>query len=248
MKRSHFQNQWGAFLLVCCLFSSLFLSGCRTRSFLSTQQEINLGQEGARQVEQEYRVLNSGPQFDRVNRIGRSLLSHMDDRREVPYAFSVAESKEVNAFALPGGPVYVTTALLDLLGNDNDALAGVLGHELGHINARHAARQMSSQLATNALLDLALQNPSNRELAGVGAQLVNLKYSRNDEYASDQRGLGYAYHAGYDPRGLIRFFQKLQQREQGGGSPEWLRTHPVTSGRIERAETQIANRNFSFGH
>lgn len=245
--RARHSSLFGTGLLALCLSVSLLSTGCRTRSFMSTQQEINLGQEGARQVEQEYRVIDSGPQVQRVQRIGRSLLDHMSDRRDVPYSFGVVEAKGANAFALPGGPIYVTTGLLDLLGSDDAALAGVLGHELGHINARHAARQMSSQLATNVLLDLALQNPSNRQLAGVGTQIVSLKYSREDEYDSDRRGLGYTYHAGYDPRGLISFFQKLQQQSQSGGPPEWLSTHPVTSGRIDRAQMQIANKNFSFG-
>lgn len=241
------QSRFAICLLLGCLLSFPLLGGCRTRSYLSTEQEINLGKEGARQVEQEYRVVNSGPQVDRVRRIGNSLLSHMADRRAVPYTFAVVDSKEVNAFALPGGPIYTTTELLAMLGNDNDALAGVLGHELGHINARHAARQMSSQMTTNILLDLALRSPTNRELAGLGARLVNLKYSRNDEYEADQRGIGYAQRAGYDPNGIIRFFEKLQQRAGGGGSPEWLSTHPVTGARIARAQMQIANRNFRFG-
>jgi predicted Zn-dependent protease len=222
-------------------------SGCRTKSFLSTQQEIQLGQEGARQVDQEYRVQADTPEARRVQRIGSRLLPHMADRRDVPYSFKVVENKDVNAFSLPGGPVYVHTGLLNLLGDDDSALAGVVGHELGHINARHAARQISSQMATNTLLSLAINDPTSRNLAGLGAQLVSLKYSRDDEYAADSRGLSYAYAAGYDPNGLVRFFQKLQRLEGSGRTPEWLSTHPLTGGRIERAETIIAQHDFRYG-
>src|SRR5438874_7911560 len=89
------------------------LAGCRTRSFLSTKQEVNLGREGARQVEQQYRVDTNSPDAERVRRVGQSLLAHTD-RRDIPYAFRVLDAKEINAFSIPGGPVYVYRGLLDM--------------------------------------------------------------------------------------------------------------------------------------
>ena len=112
------------------------LTGCRLRSVLSTKQEVNLGREGARQVEQEFRVDTTSADAERVRRVGQSLIAHMD-RRDVPYSFKLLDAKEINAFSLPGGPVYVYRGLLDIMGDDDDALACVLGHECGHVNGRH---------------------------------------------------------------------------------------------------------------
>ncbi len=223
------------------------LSGCRTKSFLSTRQEVNLGKEASRQVEQEYRVDTASPDADRVRRVGQTLLDHMD-KRDVPYTFKVIDGKEINAFSLPGGPVYVYRGLLDMMGDDDDALACVLGHECGHVNGRHAARQISSQYATNLLL-LAIPNPTAANLASGAASIVGLKYSRDDEYEADRRGLSYAHFAHYDPGGMIRFFDKLQRLEkrEGGAGPEWLQNHPVTKARIEKAKMLIERTDFRYG-
>ena len=223
------------------------LNGCRTKSFLSTRQEVNLGKEASRQVEQEYRVDTASPDADRVRRVGQTLIDHMD-KRDVPYTFKVIDAKEINAFSLPGGPVYVYRGLLDMMGDDDDALACVLGHECGHVNGRHAARQISSQYATNLLL-LAIPNPTAANLASGAAGLVGLKYSRDDEYEADRRGLSYAHFAHYDPNGMIRFFDKLQRLEkrEGGAGPEWLQNHPVTKARIEKARMLIERTDFRYG-
>ncbi len=234
--------------LLCMVLLAMTLTGCRTKSFLSTRQEVNLGKEGARQVEQEFRVDTNSPDADRVRRVGQSILAHMD-RRDVPYVFKVLDSKEINAFSLPGGPVYVFKGLLDMMGDDDDALAAVIGHECGHVNARHAARQLSSQMATNILITLAIPNPASQNLAGLGSQILGLKYSREDEYEADRRGLSYAHYAGYDPQGMIRFFGKLQRLEkrQGGHDPEWLRDHPLTKPRIDKAESIIEHADYRYG-
>lgn len=223
-------------------------TGCRTRSFLSTRQEIGLGKEGARQIEIEYRVDTWSPDAERVRRIGERLLPHTD-KREVPYSFKVLDDRNINAISLPGGPVYVFRGLLDLLGDDDDALACIIGHELGHINGRHAARQISSDFATNLLLIFGIPDPTAQQFAGLGAQIIGLKYSRDDEFDADRRGLSYARFAGYDPRGMIRFFEKMErvERRYGGGPPEWLRTHPLNRARIRRAETLIENQNYRYG-
>lgn len=223
------------------------LSGCRTKSFLSTRQEVNLGKEAARQVETEYRIDTASPDAERVRRVGQSLLDHMD-KRDVPYTFKVVDDKDINAFSLPGGPIYVYRGLLDMMGDDDDALACVLGHECGHVNGRHAARQISSAYATNLLL-LAIPNANYANLASGAASLVSLKYSRDDEYEADRRGLSYAHFANYDPNGMIRFFSKLQRLEkrEGSNGPEWLQNHPLTRARIEKARVLIERKDFRYG-
>jgi predicted Zn-dependent protease len=232
-------------LLLILLVSGL--TGCRTRSFLSTRQEVGLGREGSRQVEQELRVDTASPDAERVRRIGMSLLPHMD-RRDVPYSFKVLDAKEINAFSLPGGPVYVYRGLMDMVGDDDDALACIIGHECGHINARHAARQLSSYYVTNILISV-IPSSTTQNLAGLGAELMSLKYSRDDEYEADRRGLSYAHFAGYNPEGMIRFFDKLQRMEkrEGGSEPEWLETHPLTGARIQKAEALIQHNDFRYG-
>lgn len=224
------------------------LAGCRTKSFLSTKQEVNLGKEGSRQIEQEYRVDTSSADAERVRRIGQSLLAHMD-RRDIPYTFKVLDAREINAFSLPGGPVYVYRGLLDLAGDDDDAIAGILGHECGHVNGRHAAKQISSQLATNVLIGFAIPGATAQNIAGLGAELAGLKYSRDDEYEADRRGLSYAHYAGYDPNGLVRFFSKLQRFEKraAGHDPEWLQNHPLTGPRISKAESIIEHNDYRYG-
>ncbi len=223
-------------------------SGCRTRSFLSTRQEIGLGKEGSRQVEQEMKIDTSSADAERVRRIGRSLLEHMD-RRDVPYSFKVVDGKEINAFSLPGGPIYVYRGLLDMIGSDDDALACILGHEAGHVNGRHAAKQISSSMLNNILIAVAIPNSTGQNIAGLGSELAGLKYSRDDEYEADRRGLSYAHFAGYNPDGLIRFFDKLSRMEkrEGKGDPEWLRTHPLTTTRIQKAQSIVDHNDFRYG-
>lgn len=232
-------------LLAMVAFSA---TGCRTRSFLSTRQEVSMGREGSRQVEMEFRVDTTSADAERVRRIGQSLLPHID-KRDVPYSFKVLEDRNINAVSLPGGPVYIFRGLLDLVGDDDDALAAIIGHEIGHINGRHAARQISSAWATNLLLIFGIPNPNVQQLAGLGASLIGLKYSRDDEFDADRRGLSYAQYAGYDPDGLIRFFEKMErvERRHGSSDPEWLRTHPLNKARIERAGVVIENKNFRHG-
>ncbi len=206
-----------------------------------------MGKEISRQVEQEYRVETATPDADRVRKIGQALMDHMD-KRDVPYTFKVLDDRDINAFSLPGGPVYVYRGLLDLIGNDDDALACVLGHECGHINARHAAKQISSQVATTILL-FPIPSPTAANIAGGVSEIVNLKYSRDDEYEADRRGLSYAHFANYDPNGMIRFFDKLSRMEkrEGGVDPEWLQDHPLTKARIAKAQAIIDHRDFRYG-
>jgi predicted Zn-dependent protease len=208
-----------------------------------------LGREGSRQIEQDYKVDVTSPDAERVKKIGARILPHVD-QREVPYSFKVLESPEINAVSLPGGPIYIFRGLIDLIGEeDDDALACVIGHEIGHVNGRHAARQISSQLLTSLLIGFGVPGGTNQDLARIAAGLISLRYSREDELDADRRGLSYAYYAGYDPNGMIRVFKKFEQveRRMGGERNEWLRSHPLNTSRLDRTEVLIENKNYRYG-
>lgn len=234
--------------LLCLIAALMGATGCKNTNFLSTKDEIRLGRDASKEIERRYPVDTTSADAARVKRIGERILLHAEQRPGVPYSFKVLDLRDVNAVSLPGGPIYVFRGLLDLLGDDDDALAAVIGHELGHVNGRHAAKQVSQQLAANIGITLLLRGQA-ADIASVASDLLSLSYSRDDEYDADRRGLSYAYRAGFDPRGLVRFFEKMQELEKraGSGTPELLRTHPLTKGRIARAEKIIETQDFRYG-
>jgi beta-barrel assembly-enhancing protease len=223
--------------------------GCGKGTIMSTKDEVNVGRQASQEIDKKYRVETTSADAVRVRRIGERLVMHSDERPGVPYSFKVLDMKEVNAVSLPGGPIYVFRGLLDLVGDDDDALATVIAHEIGHTNARHIAKQHTKQTELSLLLMILLQGQgaAAQRAAGVGAELMAYKFSREDEYDSDRRGLSYAYKAGFDPQGMVRFFEKLKAMEKGGGTPEFLRTHPVTSSRIDRARKIIETQEYKYG-
>ncbi len=235
-------------LTLLALLVALGAAGCKNTNFLSTKDEVNLGRDISREIEKTNRVETDSEDAKRVQRIGERILQHIDDRKGVPYSFKMLDNKEINAVSLPGGPIYIFRGLLDLMGDDDDALAAVMGHEIGHINARHAAKHISQQYLTTLGIAVLVQGRNAQNIASLTTDLISLAYSREDEYESDRRGLSYAYKAGFDPRGLIRFFAKLAAMEKkGGGGPEFFRTHPITKARIERAERIIERQEYRYG-
>lgn len=236
------------FLLLGSLAALTLFAGCKNTNFLSTRDEIRLGRDASKEIERQFRVEVDTKDARRVDRIGQRLLAHTDARPGVPYTFKVLDSPTVNAVSLPGGPVYVFKGLLDLIGDDDDALAGVIAHEIGHVNGRHAAKQISQQMAANIGIALVVRGNTAQNIAALASDLLSLSYSRDDEYDSDRRALSYTFKAGYDPRGIIRFFKVLETLEKkGGGGPEFLRTHPVTKARVERAEKIIEQQDYRYG-
>lgn len=173
------------------------------------------------------------------------------DRKGVEWHVHVVDNdKLVNAFATPGGHLYVTTGLL-LAADDESEVAGVLAHEAGHVVARHSARMLVEMFGLQTIAALALgENPSLLEslAANVTANGLMLANSRSAEHEADVYGVTYAAKAGYDPRGIERFFKKLQEKQ--GRTPQllvWLSTHPATRDRIENVEELIQEKKLTGG-
>lgn len=224
----------------------LSLTGCRGTNLLSKQDEIQIGKEGSAAIEKEYRLDTNPERVALVQEIGQRVLEGMrqvEGKRapDFPFTFKVLDTKEINAVSLPGGPVYIFRGLMEQVGDDKDMLASVIAHEVGHIVARHAAKQISSSILADLAISLGTKG-SAQKVASIATSLVMLQYSRDDEYDADRRGIHYTYAAGYDPEGLVRFFEKLQKLEKSPmkGLLANLRTHPLTENRILRAKKLIA--------
>ena len=199
-----------------------------------------------------------GPQADYVQRVGERMADAAGLRRRC--VFTVLNSDVVNAFtAPPGCYVYITRGLLSIM-NSEAELAGVLGHELGHVQAQHAQRQEQAEQLTGlaaALVGAATKSNTAGKLAGRIGKLGTLGYSRNQEYEADQLALGYLPLAGYAPEGLSRVLADLQREDEfnarttGQGearsTPVWARTHPLTTDRIQRVDAAVAKTALAEG-
>jgi predicted Zn-dependent protease len=245
---------------------SLFLSallyfGCTTgyvpatgeRRYLgyTWQQETEIGKQASKEVAATFGLYHDAKLERYVSEVGNRVLatSHLrragteEQFRNTPVTFSILDSPIINAMALPGGYVYVTRGMLSHLNNE-DQLATVLAHEIGHVAARHAARQAWHQqigqglLLGGALLGQGLGLPAQDilNLGGMAAQMLFLRYSREDELEADKLSVEYTSLAGYDARQVIPFFQALNRIEQKEGQkmPSFFSTHPDPGDRIQR--------------
>jgi len=220
------------------------LSGKRTYTLLSTQQEIDIGHKVIPSAINENDGVYPDSEINNyVRQIGTKIASITP--RRVDYQFYIVNSSEINAFALPGGPVFVTRGLLLKLDKESE-LAGVLGHELGHINARHHAKFLEKSFGMSVLigiLGIAVQDSryasAVMNLAQVSAGLLQLKFSRDQENEADSLGVRFTYQAGYDPRGLLGIFEEFKSMEKAG-TVEWLSTHPLPETRIRNVQQMIA--------
>jgi predicted Zn-dependent protease len=221
------------------------VTGKRELSLVSESQEIEMGREGAAEVTAAIGLYPNAPLQGYVNRIGQALAAKTE-RPGLPWAFQVVDDASINAFALPGGFIFVTRGLLAHMTTEAE-LASVLGHEAGHVAARHSVQQMSRQqvaaigLGVGSVLSPAIAKYG--QIAGAGLGLMFLKYGRDDETQSDQLGFRYALASGYDTRQMINVFQMLQRAEQmagGGRLPEWQSTHPDPGNRIAAVQSLVA--------
>ncbi|MEW6101379.1 MAG: Maf family nucleotide pyrophosphatase [Candidatus Omnitrophota bacterium] len=235
-----------------------FLSGCTTEYnivtgeqetyYYSTEREVNLGEAIKRQVEREYKLAEDSLVAARVQEIGKKIAA-VCDRKDIDYYFNVLDDEEVNAVSLPGGIVYVNKGLVDKVAND-DELAGVLAHEVGHIVARHSIKKLQGMQAYSILRVLVAAGPSSSEIgtaADAAFTELLLGFSREDELLADQLGARYAKLAGYDPHGMISFLEKLQEinRRRPERPKSYFKTHPYVPDRI-RVVKQELGESISF--
>ena len=219
-------------------------SGKGLGNWYSLEKEIAMGKEFAAQVEASAKLVQDPVVTEYVNRIGQNLVRNSDAR--VPFTIKVVDSDELNAFALPGGFFYVNAGLI-LAAEDEAELAGVMAHEIAHVAARHATRQMTrAQFANLATIPLIFVGGgigyAIRSAAGLGLPLTFLSFSRGFEAEADYLGLEYMYKSGYDPQAFISFFEKIQAKEKKkpGTLAKAFATHPQTPDRITKSQDEIA--------
>jgi beta-barrel assembly-enhancing protease len=213
-------------------------------NWYSLEGEIRMGKQYAQQVESSVKLVQDPVVTEYVNRIGQNLVRNSD--AQVPFTIKVIDSDEVNAFALPGGFFYVNSGLI-LAADEEAELAGVMAHEIAHVAARHATRQMTrSQWANIGTIPLIFMGGgigyAVRSAAGFGLPLTFLSFSRGFEAEADYLGLQYMYKTGYDPNAFISFFEKIQAKEKKkpGTLAKAFSTHPQTPDRIEKSQEEIA--------
>lgn len=229
-----------------CVTEGFDTAALPTRNRLSTQDEVKIGQQMAVQVEQQMPKLNDATVQGYVAEIGQRLAAQAP-RKDVPYQFTVIqEPKEVNAFALPGGHLYVFTGLMRLASNEAE-LAGVMAHEIAHVAAYHHGEMLTRQYTANQLATVLLgQNPGvgAQILAQIAGQGVFAKFSRDNEVEADRMAMDMMYRAGYNPTAMITFMQKMIQldQQQGGGGRLFalFASHPATPERMARLQALLA--------
>ena len=215
---------------------------------ISRDEQIQVGQKAKGEVYQQMPVLpDSNPVTQYVQQLGKRLERVIPAQHSWPYEFHVVQQKEINAFALPGGPIFVNIGTITAASNEAE-LAGVMSHEMSHVYMQHSAKQMKQNTGPSILAGLgqilgSMIGGVGGAVASIGGQMVggmwSMKYSRADEAQADAVGAVIAYKAGYNPRSLAEFFQKLEA--QGGSQPQFLSDHPNPGNRVAAVDKEIAN-------
>lgn len=241
-------------IMLMAMLPVLAAAGCETNpatgekqlSLIGEADEIQLGRSAVPEVESQFGGVHPDRGInDYVSRVGMSLAA-VSERPNLPWTFKVVNSTDVNAFALPGGFIYVTKGLLLEMESETQ-LACVLGHEIGHVTARHSVDQLQKALGMEILvaaLGIGTGSPDAEAVARVVATLTQLKYSRDHEYQSDELGLRYAVKGTYNPRGMVEVFGIFLRMSEGsgGGIGDIFSTHPDTQKRITRANAIIEDK------
>ena len=210
-------------------------------NMLTTQEEVEIGTQMAAQVEKQAKTLDDSVIQQYVRNIGQRLAQYAP-RQDVSYIFTVIDDPDaMNAFALPGGQVFITEALYAALETEGQ-LAGVLGHEIGHVLSRHGNKQMARQGMFQGLAG-AIGVLGGTQESAQAAQMISatlsMKYGREAELESDDWGVRLCYQAGYDPRAMIGVMKVLEEAGGGQAPPEFFSTHPKPANRVEFIERAI---------
>ncbi len=214
-------------------------------NMFSPQQDVEVGQQVSRDAERQLPMLNDRRVDDYVSNVGRRLAAHVPGER-YPFRFRVVNDQSINAFALPGGPVYINRGVIETA--DNEAqLAGVMAHEMSHVALRHGTNQASkayvAQVPLAILGGVLGSNSVGAVLAQVGAGFaansILLKYSRTAESQADIMGTQILYDSGYDPRAMAQFFEKIETGSKGSHPVEFFSNHPSPDHRVERVTEEV---------
>lgn len=241
-------------LILIPLICSLFIAGCATvynpatgkKEYLmiNTREEVAVGKQVSEEIERKFVLSGNRAEIERVNLIGGKVAA-VSDRQDITYYFKVIQDDDINALSAPGGYIYVNTGLLKAA--DDDELAAVIAHEVGHIAARHAVFSMQTNMAASLIGGIIFSNIETSEDVRRGTSavlnLVMLGYSRDDEFEADKLGVTYAYYAGFDANGMVVFLEKLQRQNKENPLDRglvYLRSHPLYSDRIAKARAQAA--------
>jgi len=230
---------------------SIILGGCATTYnpatgrqeslMIGTEREVAIGRSGAQQVEEVFDLSTNPAHITLVETIGEEVAA-VCERKDLNYYFKVIDDDELNAFALPGGYVYVHSGMIEKAGS-NDEIACVLAHELGHIAAKHSVKQMQAAYGAGigmTIIAAATGSSDFLRVVNVGVDLAMRGYSRKDELEADRLGIRYTYRAGYDPRAMITLLHRIQaSKSQAVEFTAWS-THPALPYRIEQAKIEIA--------
>jgi predicted Zn-dependent protease len=222
---------------------------------LTPEQEVAIGIQSAPQMAQEYGgVYNDNEVQQQVKTVGYKIVKQLEGEAkakgvEIPYQFDfhvLADDQTVNAFALPGGQIFITVGLLKRLKSE-EQLAGVLGHEVGHVIHRHSAQQMAKSDFYQGLVG-AVATATTDPYSGMGAgqiaqyvaQIQQMKFGREDELQSDEFGVKYMIQAGYNPNAMIEVMKILEEASGGARQEEFMSTHPSPENRINKIKEHIA--------
>jgi predicted Zn-dependent protease len=228
-------------LTICAI---ALLAGCG----VSTQQEVQMGQEGAQQVNAQLPMVQDAVINNYVNALGNRI-ARTTSRADLNWQFQVVNSSMVNAFALPGGFIYVNRGVLERASNMSE-VAGVLGHEIEHVVRRHSVKQMENAQGANVGVGIlcaltgVCQSGVAQAAINIGGTAVFAKFSRTDEIQADEGGFNNVIRAGINPRGMYTFFQKLLAEEQqsggGGATAGWFSDHPGTQDRLADIQRMLS--------
>jgi len=245
-----------------CVFCAYFLSGCSSLGtynpatgrkeliFVPTDMEVDMGNESHASIIKQYPLSTDQAKISRLQRVGRRV-AQVSDRQDYQYQFFLLESKDINAFTTPGGRIYILSALQDKLATDDDELAAVLAHEIGHCAARHIVKKFQAALGydfvSNIIFAQVEMSDFARQVASLSSDslitLVFSAYSRQDEYEADKLALKYLRLSGYGQQGMLRVLEMLERESQDSKIPLILRTHPYVSDRIKAVRREIDGGN-----